>query len=602
MSDVSITLLILVLSVVVFVWNKFPVGIVALAVSLALYFTGVLNLGEAFAGFSDPTIVLIAALFVVSEGLDSSGLTAWAGQQVVSRAGTSRTKLIILMMSAVALLAALISLNGAVAALLPMVVVVAVRLGRPPSQLLMPLAFGAHAGSMLTLTGSPVNVLISEAAAEAPGGRAIGFFEFSLVGIPLLVGSVMIVVLFGEKLLPNRTARQLPRDLSKHSRDLLNQYLDADEVWRFIVSEGSPLIGREIRGLTLEKHPGVSVMAVKDGEGYPVREATIESGQIITMRGSVEDLTSFSEWGQLRRLPEESGLVTSTYGVAEVIVAPRSNLVGESVFPGMVTDSGELVVLAVQRAENDLPSVSRDTGPITLASGDALLLQGTWSALAEQTEDKNVLLVDEPDLIRRQSAPMGKSARTALIITAAMIALLATGLMVPAVVTLLAAIAMVLFRVVTVEKAHRSISWTMLILIAGMIPLSTAISATGAAALIAHQVIETVGGLGPHIVLLSLFLLTALLGQLISNTATSLVLIPIAISVATELSLSPLPLLMTVCIAASASFLTPIATPANLMVMQPGGYRFGDYWKLGLPLITFYGVVAVLLVPVVWPL
>ncbi|GAA3586431.1 SLC13 family permease [Klugiella xanthotipulae] len=596
MNDIAITLVVLALSVVFFIWNRLPVGIVALGVCLALFTTGVLNLQQTFAGFSDPTIVLIASLFVVSEGLDASGVTTWAGQQMIRRAGKSRGRLLVFVMSTVAFLTALISVNGAVAALLPMVVVISVRLGRSPSQLLMPLAFGAHAGSLLTLTGSPVNVLISEAAEGASGGRPLGFFEFALVGLPLLVGSIIIVVLCGERLLPQRSARLLPRDLSGHSRALLAQYLDDDDLWRLRIRSTSPLAGQDAVGLNLSDYPGVSVVAVKTRSGRPVRTAQLRVDDYLVVRGGPAQLEAFARSQQLERIAGANGLITQNYGVAEVMVSPRSAFVGETVFPGMVTDSGELVILAVQRAGEDLSS-----SEITLATGDTLLLQGSWAALADNADDPNVLLVDEPDTIRRQTVPLGRSARWSLIITAAMIILLTTGLFPPAVVTLVAAMAMVLCRVVTVEQAHRSISWTTLILVGGMIPLSIAISSTGAAALIAHRVVGLIGGYGPHLIVLGIFVLTAVLGQLISNTATALVLIPITISVASELSLSPMPLLMAVCIAASASFLTPVATPANMMVMQPAGYRFGDYWKMGLPLLLLYGVVAVLLVPVIWP-
>ena len=189
MSDIAITFAILLAVVLAFVSNRIPVGLVAIGAALALYFTGVLDLTQALAGFGDPAVIFIATLFVVSEGLDATGVTTWAGQELIAQVGDSRTRLIVLMMLLVAGLTALISVNGAVAALLPVIVVIAVRLGRSPSQLLMPLVFGAHAGSMLALTGTPVNVIVNEAAAAA-GGRAFGFFEFALVGIPLVVGTI----------------------------------------------------------------------------------------------------------------------------------------------------------------------------------------------------------------------------------------------------------------------------------------------------------------------------------------------------------------------------------------------------------------------------
>jgi Na+/H+ antiporter NhaD/arsenite permease-like protein len=216
MSDTTITFLVLAAAVVVFVWDQLPVAIVAVAVALALWATGVLNLDQALGGFGDPTVIFIASLFVVSESLDAAGVTSWAGQQLLDRVGDSRARLFVLMMLLVAVLTALISVNGAVAALVPVVVMMAVRLGRSPSQLLLPLAFGAHAGSLLVLTGTPVNVIVSEAADDAGVGR-FGYFEFALVGVPLVAATIAIVVLFGERLLPDRTARAIPPDFSNHA-------------------------------------------------------------------------------------------------------------------------------------------------------------------------------------------------------------------------------------------------------------------------------------------------------------------------------------------------------------------------------------------------
>jgi len=382
----------------------------------------------------------------------------------------------------------------------------------------MPLAFAAHAGGLLVLTASPVNVVVSEAADDA-GVGAFGFFEFALVGLPLLAGSVAIVVLFGERLLPTRAPRAIKRDFSAHARTLVEQY-----------------------GLDVE--------------------------------------------------PER--LLTRGRGVAEVVIPPRSGLAGETAFPGMVTESGDLVVLAIQRGEEDL------VGETTLAVGDTLLLKGTWGALDEHLDDPDILVVDEPDQVRRQVAPLGSSARLTLLVVGAMVVLLATGVAPPAVSGLLAACAIVVTRVLTIEQAYRGIQWTTVILVAGMLPLSTAMTQTGAANELADGLVDVVGDRGPRALLLGLVLLVLVLGQLISNMATALIVIPIAVSAAAELDVSAKPVLMAVCVAAAAAFITPVATPANLMVMEPGGYRFGDYWKLGLPMLALFALVAVLLVPVIW--
>ena len=508
--------------VVLFVSNVVAVELVALGAAIALWATGVLELPQVLAGFGDPAVILIASLFVVSEGLDATGVTTWAGQRVIGLAGDDRPKLIVLVLALVAGLTALISVNGAVAALLPMVVIVAIRTQTTPSKILMPLAFGAHAGSLLALTGTPVNVLVSEAA-EGAGARAFGYLEFALVGIPLVLGTIAIVAVFGDRLLPTRTPRSLAPDLSAHARTMCEQ-------WGATLDPDTTLIDRE-------------------------------------------------------------------QGVAELVIPPRSAFVGTTVFPGMVTDSGDLVVLAVQRHGEDL-----EPAEVELCVGDTLLVQGPWAALDHHVNaDPEVLVVDQPDQVRRQAVPLGPGSTPALVIVGLMVVLLATGAVPPVMAGLLAACAMVLCRVLTVDQAYRGISWTTVVLVGAMIPLSTAMTETGAAAKIASGLVDAVGDAGPYALLLGIFLLTVTLGQLISNMATALIVIPIAISAAGSLDVSVRPVMMCLTVAAAASLLTPVATPANLMVMGPGGYRFGDYWKLGLPLLVLYGLVAIGLVPLIWP-
>ena len=263
MSHIAITFAIVAAIVVLFVWNCVPVVLVALGTALALYFTGVLNLTELLGGLGDPAVIFIASLFVVSAGLEATGVTAWAGQGLIAQAGQSRVRLIVLMMTLVGLLTALISVNGAVAALLPVVVVMAIRLGRSPSQLLMPLVFAAHSGSLLALTGTPVNVLVSEAATDA-GLPPFGFFSFAIAGIPLVVGTIVIVVLFGQRLLPERSGRTLPLDLSKHARTLVEQYRLEDGLFQLgvrhelAICRGVTLCHRPDRlcGTDFGRHPG----------------------------------------------------------------------------------------------------------------------------------------------------------------------------------------------------------------------------------------------------------------------------------------------------------------------------------------------------------
>ncbi|WP_202813512.1 SLC13 family permease [Arthrobacter sp. ERGS1:01] len=594
-------LVILALTIAIFVWNKFPVEVVAISVTLALLGAGIINIDDAFAGFGSGTVVLIAALFVVAEAIDASGVTTWLGGVLIRFAGSSKIRLLVLVMLFTAFLSAIISVNGAVAALLPMIVVLAVRLGREPGQLLMPMAFAAHAGSLLVLTGSPVNILILEAAISSTG-RRIGFFEFALVGVPLLIGTVIIAVTLGSRLLPQRTPEELPKDLSAHPAVLLEQYWPGEQdLARLRVPSGAPRIGDAVAEVMTGGDGGVHLLSVQNAQGKPATTGELSAGDYLVVRGTPSDIAAFARDNGLGTETNNDqaayGLVSKSFGVAEVVVSPRSTLVGTEVYPGMVTVSGSLVVLAHQRAGK--PSETRVN---QVKAGDILLLQGSWSALDRHTRDQNVLLVDSPDAIRRQTVPLGPGAVPALAILAAMVVLMTTNLVPAPVAALLAAMAMILARVVTVGQAHRAMSWQTLILVAGMIPLSTAITRTGTAELLAHGIVSLTGGGSPYLLLAGIFLVTAVLGQLISNTATALIIIPISLSVAAEAGISPITVLMCVSVASSAALLTPIATPANMMIMRPAGYKFGDYWKLGLVIMALYFVVSVFLVPVFWPL
>lgn len=280
--------------------------------------------------------------------------------------------------------------------------------------------------------------------------------------------------------------------------------------------------------------------------------------------------------------------------MAEVVIPPRSPLVGRAVFPGMVTESGELVVLAVRRGGEVCATET------ALEPGDAVLVRGPWTALDRRLAEGEVLAVASPASVRRQVVPFSLGAWEAVGVLAALVVTLATGAVPAGIAALAAAGAVVLLGVVTVDQAYRSVSWTTVILVAGLIPLSGAMRTTGAAGILADGLVGVVGDAGPHALLLGLFVLVALLGQVVSNTATALIAIPVALSAAADLGVSPKTVLLSVNVAAVAALLTPVATPANLMVMEPGGYRFGDYARLGLPLLIWFGLVAVVWVPLVW--
>lgn len=598
MSDATTSLLVLAVCVVLFVWNRLSVGVVAILTLLALYATGLLTAEQALGGFGDPVVVFVASLFVLSEGLESSGVTAWAGQQLVARAGTARNRVLVGLMALAAVTAALVTPNGAAAALLPVVVLAARRSGQNPSQLLLPLAFAASAGALLVLSGSTVNVIVSDALLDATGSR-FGFFEFALVGLPLVVVTVLVAVLGGRRLLPDRPSTSLPADFSRHVDSLVEHYSLDVGFYRLRVETTSDVFGLPCADVPTPD--GVLLIGVQHASGAPAApDAVLEPGDVVVVTG---------DSGQVAELAEAHGLAVATtpltrrtreallgreVGVAELVVRPRSRLLGERVFPGVVR--GGVTVLGVRRLGKD-----KGARHVRLAEGDALLVHGAWPAVEALAADADVLVVDDPALVRRQTVAFGPTARRAVVVFAGTVALLATGALPPAMAALAGATAMVATGVVGPEQAYRAVSWQTVVLIGGLIPLSVVITTSGAADLVADGLVAVVGDGGPRVVLAALFLLTVLLGQVISNTATVLIVVPVALAMAQTAGVAPAPVLMLVAVAGAASFLTPIATPANMIVMGPGGYRFSDYWRLGLVTTVVWAVVAITLVPVVWP-
>jgi di/tricarboxylate transporter len=591
-----------------FIWGRLPVMLVALMVPLALFFSGILPLDQVFSGFGDSVIIFIAGLFIVAAGLEATGVTAWVSQWLSRVVGASPFRLSIFTLLIAALLSPLISQSGAVASLVPVVILLALRMGKSPSQFLMPLAFASAAGSKLALTGTAKNVLVSDASFDAGYGQ-FGFFEFAWVGVPLLLGTVLVVALLGRRLLPDRKPANLPGDFGQHARTLTEQYAVTGSARLYGLPGGSPLIG-QTRGV-LEGAPGISLIAVSGVAAGKADERTFAQEDVLVLRGEPDALIRFAETNRLETLPEAEGSVADMLfnrhsGLAEVVVKPRSKLVGTVMSPGALTESGQLVVVAIQRNGEDLGGAGAEevSGPagVTLQAGDHLLLQGTWRALDRIASNPDVMAVDSPDQVRRQAVPLGPGSTMMLAILAAMVLVLATGILPASVGVLLAAMAVIASGVLSVPRAYRAIDWNTVVLVASMLPLSTAMYRTGVATEMAELLVGAIGDQNPLMLLAGLFMFTAILGQVISNTATAMIVIPIAITAAGEMGLSAKPVLMSLNVGASAAFLTPVATTSNLIVFGPGGYRFGDYWKLGAVLMALYFLIAVFWVPVVWKL
>lgn len=609
-SNATLSLLILAITVGLFVWNKLPVEVVAIGSAIALWLTGVIPFEDTLSGFGDPVVIFIAGLLIVAEGLDATGVTTWIGQSI-TRFATSNKKMLIYTMLISAVLTALIGLNGATAALVPVAVVMAMRSNFPTSRLLMPMVFAGSAGGLFFLSSSVVNVLVSDASSAA-GTGTFSFFEWLWVGIPLLIGTMLIVLVFGSKLLPNRQDEALlPPDLSRQATHIVKHY-SLNNVFHLRVRDDSLIVGseREAVALAVDAVPqdsdianvGLNIIKIVDGStDLPSSIGTVTVGDRLTILGEEDDVRAYANLMRLDVAHQfgaheiEATLLTREGGVMEIMIPPRSRFLGQTVQPGQALNGEDTVILAVQRQ-------GEDRGPrrTTLEIGDILLVEGNWTSLDVTAKSDDVLVVDSPDLVRRQTVPMGPRSIPAVISLVLMVILLATSAVPPAIATLFAAGLMIITRAISVQQAYRRISWSTVFLVAGMLPMATAITVSGAGDQLAGIIVDGVGGSSPYVLLLALFIITLIFGQLISNTATTLVMMPIAISAAAQVGVSPRPVLMSLAVGASAAFLTPIATPGNMMVMGPGGYRFGDYWKLGLPLAALYGVIAILLVPLIW--
>jgi len=601
MNPMIVTSLILAVTMALFIWNKWPAAVVAVLSLIALYLTGVLTMREALTGFGDPLIVFIAALLGIGIGLETTGVGTWAGQWLIRHAGENRKRLIASLLIVSALFTALIGMNGAVVAMLPIAVVVCVRTRLAPSQLMMPVSIACLTGAKLTLLGSPVNVIASSAA-DAAGGAPIRFLEWAVVGLPLFGGALFIVLVLGPLLLPKRSSGALPADFSKHAHTLVEQYRIADGVHRLRVRASSPLVGQNVHAIDVARYPGVSVLGLVDDQDTQLSARAAAEGDHVLVRGDAQGVARLASDLHLairEPLAEAQAVANALFnrssGLAEVVIPPRSALIGQTVFPGMATHEGDLIVLAVQRGGSDV------AGPATqLLAGDHLLFRGTWEALDRHFSDPQIMMVDPPQTVRRQTVALSRGAREALVILAVLVVLLVTNVMPPAVATLICVTAMVLTRVISLNQLY-SIDWNTCVLVGGLIPLATAMSKTGLAYLLGDYVIQIVGAGGPRAVMAGLFLVAAALTQVIANNSSALVMVPIAVATAQELGVSATPLLVAVALGAGAAHLTPMSTPVNLVTYGPGAYQFGDYWKIGSLIVLWSLAVVVFVAPLYWP-
>ncbi|MEZ5587015.1 MAG: SLC13 family permease [Sedimenticolaceae bacterium] len=593
-------------AIALFFSGRVRLDLTAAMVIIALALFGILTPAEAVAGFGNPLVMLIAGLFVVSEGLSRTGVAAAVGLKIAGLASASEARLILLLMPVVAVLSAIMSSTGVVALFIPVVLSLAREAGVAPARLLMPVAVASLIGGMLTLIGTPPNLAASRALIDA-GHPGFGFFDFTLIGGVILIAGLAYMSTVGRRLLPVRGAAE-PGHRRKRLREMAEQYGIANSLHRLQVQPGSLLCGKTVGEVGLRRHYGHTVIAVERQAALltslqPVLiETRLRANDILIVSATGARVADHGQQLGLDDRGFPHGLqrrFRETFGVAEALVVPDSPLIGKTVSQGNLRERQHLNILSLRRGQSPQ---ALDFEHTELQAGDMLLVAGAWTDLERLSGPRrDLMLLELPEEVAERTWH-GNQAPWAVMITVLMVALMVTGLTSALVAVMLAALAMVLTRCVDVEEAYHSMSWQSLVLIAGMLPLADALEKTGGAAAIVSGLASMFHNLGPHAILVGLFVLTSLLSQFISNTATTVLIAPIALNLAVDLHYAPAPFLMTVAIAASTAFATPVASPVNTLILAPGQYRFSDFLKLGVPLQMIALAVTVVLVPWVFPL
>ena len=611
---IYLMLTILAITIALFIWGKFSPDVVALLSMISLFVFGILDSKETLSGFSNPTVIMIAALFIIGEGLAQTGWTAQAGQKFVEWAGRSFPKLLIILTVGSGVLSGFVSNTGTVATLLPVTISSAWKMGTLPSKVLMPVAFGSNTGGLLTLTGTPPNIIVSNALVET-GKEGFSFFEFGLIGLPLLIIALVYFRYVGHKLLPKNQTNNKPVDIDSTLHNWIESYKIDDDYYRLRVRSLSPLIGTTFSHWDFERKYNVQVIRLKRRHPnrlkgtrpfieFPTPSDDIRYHDIITVKGETEAINRLMITFRLGLLPLEPiqdelkhNLINQEVGMTEVLVTPKSFLVGRKIKLGNYFKRFGVQLLAASR--NNKPYLEKE---IVVRAGDGFIIRGIWEDIENlKQQHENLVIVGSPEGMAKNVENLTTKSYIAMGALVLMIVLLVLKIVPGSIAALISAGIVVLTGCIPISKAYNSISWTSVIMIGAMIPMGIALQKTGTATLIANNLVNFLGEIHPIMLLGGIFLLTTAFSQVINNSATAVLMAPIALIAAQTLNISPEPFMIVVAISASTAFLTPVGTTTNAMVMSAGGYKFIDYLKVGAPLLLLFLIVTLLLVPIIWP-
>lgn len=629
--SMTITLIILIITVAMFIWGRVRADIVALTALAALLVLGILTPAEALAGFSSPIVIMMIGLFVVGGAIMQTGLAKLTGNKLMALSRGNETVTFLLVMLVTSFIGAFVSNTGTVALMMPIIMSLAAGSGMQSSRFLMPLAFAGSLGGMLTLIGTPPNLVIDEVLTEA-GFKPLAFFSFFPVGIIVIAIGIIVLMPLSKIFLSQKQNGKKNKN-GKSLDDLVDEYQLLDNLHRYIVPSKRTaaaidengrmmdIVGKTLKDLSIQKKYGVSIIEIRNekksrlglvkdvNQNMAKSSSTIAVHDTLYIMGDEEKIERFAQDYDLRKMKDVK-IDFYDLGLTEIVVMPTSNFAGLRIGDANLRKRFGINVLGVKRGGSSSDGkvgkeyITDNLIATRLHVGDMLLVQGEWTNLAHLTADTtNWVVLDQPEKTA-DKVLLDYKAPVAAAIMLLMIAMMVFDFIPVAPVTavIIAGLLTVFagcFR--NVEAAYKTINWESIVLIAAMMPMSTALEKTGASALVSQGLVDSLGSMGPTALLAGIYFTTSLMTMFISNTATAVLMAPIALVAAQQVGVSPYSFLFAVTLGASMCFASPFSTPPNALVMKAGGYTFMDYVKVGLPLQIIIGVVMTFVLPLLFP-
>ncbi len=606
-----LTLTVLVLSVIMFITGSIRADVTALCALSVLLLFGVLTPEEALSGFSSTVVIMMIGLFVISGAIFQTGLAKEASNRIMLLSKGKETLMFLLVMLTTSFIGAFVSNTGTVAIMMPIIVSMASQMKKSPSRLLMPLAFASSMGGMLTLIGTPPNLIINDTLASA-GYKPLSFFSFFPVGLVVIAIGIIVLLPLSKMFLEKRgRGKEDEESGGKSLEALVEEYHLQNHLRTYQVLEGSKIKGMSVAELNLRGRYGLSILEIRKEKRQKTHiikgikqevasaETRLQAGDIIYLTGGKAGFESFESDVSLKEI-KGSGIEFYEIGMAEIVVMPNSKYAGSRIRNSGIRDQFNINIIGIKRRDD---YIMDNIAAQTLRVGDVLLVQGSWRNIGKLESGGDWVVLGQPEE-QKEKVIFDYKAPVATLIMLFMICSMVFDFIPvqPVTAVMIAALLMVLAGCLrSVEEAYKTINWESIVLIAAMMPMSIALEKTGASAFVSHELVKLLGTIGPTALLAGIYFTTSFMTMFISNTATAVLMSPIALTAALETGVSPYSFLLAVTLGASMCFASPFSTPPNVLVMKAGNYRFNDYVKVGLPLQILLGIVMTLFLPLVFP-